>query len=123
MISRLKFRFKILLISLIGEILFATLGYALGILFGYTFGGMVELAFGIVGLILGLIIGNSLSAIAFAKRKSIKIAPWFVLIINISTVLSILILSEPLRLNQNTYLLLLVLIVIPTIVQAIFLKV
>lgn len=114
-------RFWIFLAALGGEIVLGILGYAIGAGLGRLFfgGGMLDLGLGILGLIIGTAIGNSLGAWQMAHRLEKPKAAWRYWLFGILVVLVVLLLAEPLRLNQNTVLLLAFWLALPPLVQAV----
>lgn len=119
MLSPLQ-RFWIFLAALGGEIVLGILGYAIGAGLGRLFfgGGMLDLGLGILGLIVGVAIGNSLGAWQVARRLGKQKAAWRYWVFGILAVLVVMLLAEPLRLNQNTAVLLAFWFALPPLVQA-----
>lgn len=116
----MKFRLMIFLGALGGAILLGLLGYILGALIGRLFGGgMADLGLGVAGLILGMMLGNGLGAAWIAKRQSSKPKSWPFWVSGAGTVLVVLLLAEPLRLNQNTAILLITLLALPPVAEAV----
>lgn len=113
-------RFWIFLAALGGEIALGILGYAIGAGLGRLFfgGGMLDLGLGVLGLLVGVAIGNSLGAWQMARRLDKQKAAWRYWLFGILAVLVVMLLAEPLRLNQNTALLLAFWFALPPLVQA-----
>ncbi|GEM_PF-1075193 len=100
-------------------IFFGALGYALGALTGRLTGSeMADLALGMAGMTLGILLGNGLGATWMAKRQGFKRKAWLFWAIGALAVILVLLLAEPLRLNQNTAIMLIVLLTLPPAVEA-----
>jgi len=115
----MKSRLMVFLAALGGAVLLGVLGYFVGTLIGpFRGGGMVDLALGVFGLIIGAMLGNGLGAAWMAKRQGSERNPWLFWVIGIGMVIVVLLLAEPLRLNQNTAIMLIALLAFPPLVEA-----
>jgi hypothetical protein len=114
----MKFRLMVFLSALVGAILLGGAGYFLGALIGSLMGGMFDLALGVAGMIVGTMLGNGLGAAWMAKRQGSQRKSWLFWAISLGMVIAILLLAEPLKLNQNTPILLITLLALPPLVQA-----
>jgi len=120
----LKSRFVVFMGALSGAVIFSATGVALGLLIGrFLFSGsmsMLELVLGVLGSILGVMVGNGLGATIMAKRQGSRRKAWFFWLIGVGSVIIIMLLAEPLRLNQNTELMMVGILLFPPLVEAIF---
>lgn len=117
----MKSHFMVFLGALGGAILLGAAGYALGLLMGRILGGeMLDLALGVTGLTLGLMLGNGLGAAWMAKRRGSKRKAWLFWLLGAGVVIMAMLLAEPLRLNQNTALMLIALLLFPPLVEGMF---
>ncbi|MGC8856681.1 MAG: hypothetical protein ACP5QU_07785 [Anaerolineae bacterium] len=115
----MKSRFMIFLGALGGAILFGAVGYAVGLLTGRALGGeMRDLALGVTGLAFGLMLGNGLGAAWMAKRWGSDRKAWLFWLLGAGAVIVVMILAEPLHLNQNTALMLITLLLFPPLVES-----
>ncbi len=101
-----------------GAIFLGALGYTLGALIGRLIGGMADLALGVAGLMLGIMLGNGLGAAWIAKRQGSQRKTWLFWVFGVGTVILVLLLAEPTRLNQNTVIMLIFLMALPPVVEA-----
>jgi len=115
----MKSRLMIFLGALGGAILLGAAGYALGAGLGrLTGGGMADLALGVTGMALGIMLGNGLGAFWMARREKRKRKAWVFWLVGVGTVLLVLLLAEPLGLNQHTTWLLIALLGFPALAEA-----
>lgn len=115
----MKSRFMVFLGALGGAILLGAAGYALGALIGRLTGGsMADLALGVAGLMLGLMLGNGLGAAWMARRQGSGRKTWLFWLLGAGAVILLLLVAEPLHLNQNTALMLIVLLALPPLAEA-----
>lgn len=118
----LKSRFVVFMGALSGAVIFGATGGALGLLIGrFFFSGsmsMLDLGLGVLGSILGVMVGNGLGATIMAKRQGSRRKAWFFWLIGVGSVIIIMLLAEPLRLNQNTMLMMVFLWLFPPLVES-----
>jgi hypothetical protein len=106
-------------ITLLFEAVFAALGYGVAALLGRSAGGgMLDLGLGILGMLIGIAVGNGLSAWWLARREGAKGKAWRFWLTAIALLAAVLLLAEPLHLNTNTTLMLTTLFGIPALGQA-----
>ncbi|MGB9737917.1 MAG: hypothetical protein C0184_15320 [Chloroflexus aggregans] len=119
---KLKSRFMIFMGALSGAMILGATGGALGLLIGrFLFSGsmsMLDLGLGVLGSILGVMVGNGLGAAIMAKRQGRRRKAWFFWLIGAGAVIIVMLLAEPLRLNQNTGLMMVILLLFPPLVES-----
>lgn len=112
-------RLMVFLSALGGAILLGAAGYALGALIGrLTGGGMADLALGVAGMVLGVALGNGLGASWAAKREKRERKAWVFWALGAGAVVFVLLLAEPLGLNQHPAGMLIALLGVPALVES-----
>lgn len=119
----MKKRFLVFGSSLIGAGVLGGIGYGAGLLLGGLLGGgMLDLALGVMGLILGIALGGGLAASWAARRLGLGPRSAWLWLGAVLGVAVVMLLAEPLRLNQNSILLLVVVFLTPAAIHAALVK-